>query len=82
MLRVVLAVAQATCRASHARQVKGDDTEKRDMLVLQVAGFDLRLLIPTHKKCSVEKLLKFEAGPQFWKRLRSTKDCNARRRRH
>jgi hypothetical protein len=39
------------------------------------------LTTPSHKKCFVEKLLKFETGQQFWKRLKSTKDCNATRRR-
>jgi hypothetical protein len=39
------------------------------------------LKIPPHKICSVEKLLKFETGRQFWKRLSSTKHCNVRRRR-
>jgi len=34
----MLAVAYATGRASYARQVKGDDPEKRDTLVLQVGG--------------------------------------------
>jgi hypothetical protein len=34
----MLAVAYATGRASHARQVKGDDKTKRDILVLQVGG--------------------------------------------
>jgi hypothetical protein len=33
-----VAVAYATGRASHARQVKGDDPDKRDTVVLQVGG--------------------------------------------
>jgi len=36
ILRAMLAVAYATGTASHARQVKGDDPDKRDTLVLQV----------------------------------------------
>jgi hypothetical protein len=36
--RAMLAVAYATGRASHARQVKGDDPDRRDTLVLQVGG--------------------------------------------
>jgi hypothetical protein len=39
----------------------------------------VRLTTPPHEKCFVEKLLKFETGQQFWKRLKSTKDCNATR---
>jgi hypothetical protein len=53
---------------------------KRDTLVLQVAGFDLELIIKTHKKCSVEKPLKLETGRKFWKRLRSAKTCNDRKK--
>jgi len=37
--RAMLAVACATSRASHARQVKGYDPDKRDILVLQVGGW-------------------------------------------
>jgi hypothetical protein len=36
--RTMLAVAYTTGRASHARQVKGDDPDKKDTLVLQVGG--------------------------------------------
>jgi hypothetical protein len=36
--RAMLVAAYATGRASHARQVKGDDPAKRDTLVLQVGG--------------------------------------------
>jgi hypothetical protein len=39
------------------------------------------LTTPSRKKCFVEKLLKFETGQQFWKRLKYTKDGNATRRR-
>jgi len=37
--RAMLAVAYATSRASHARQVKGDDPDKKDTLALQVGGW-------------------------------------------
>jgi hypothetical protein len=37
--RAMLAVAYANGRASHARQVKGDDPNKKYTLVLQVGGF-------------------------------------------
>jgi hypothetical protein len=36
---------------------------------------------PRPLKISFEELLKWGTGQQFWKRLRSIKDCNARRRR-
>jgi hypothetical protein len=42
-------------------------------------GLGVGLTTPSHKKCFLEKLLKFETGQQFWKRLKSTKDCNATR---
>ena len=41
ILWTMLAVAYATGRASHARQVKGDDPGKKDTLVLQVGGLEL-----------------------------------------
>jgi len=37
--RAMLVVAYATGRASHARQVKGDDPDERDTLALQVGGW-------------------------------------------
>jgi hypothetical protein len=36
LISTKMAVAYATGRASHARQVKGDDPDKKDTLVLQV----------------------------------------------
>jgi len=39
ILRAMLAVANATGRATHARQVKDNDPDKRDTVVLQ--GGDL-----------------------------------------
>jgi len=50
ILRAMLAVAYATCRVSHARQVKGDDPDKRDTLVLQVGGVGMGLTTPHSKK--------------------------------
>jgi hypothetical protein len=38
--RAMLAVAYATGRASHARQVKGDDPDKKDTLVLKGGGLE------------------------------------------
>ena len=40
----------AAGRASHAGQVKGDDPEKRDTLVLQVGGWS-EAVTPPRKKC-------------------------------
>jgi hypothetical protein len=53
----MLAVACATGRAFHARQVKGDQT-KRDTLVLQVGGFGVGLTTPQSKKLIVTKVEK------------------------
>jgi hypothetical protein len=47
-------------RASHVRQVKNDGSERRNTLVLQVAGLGVGLTTPLHKKCSVEKFIKLE----------------------
>jgi hypothetical protein len=44
--------------ASHARQVKSDDLDKRGYPSSPGRGLDVGLTIPTLKKCSVEKLLK------------------------
>jgi hypothetical protein len=60
-------------RASHARQVKSDDPDKRGYPSPPGRGLGVGLTTPPHKKCS-EKLLKKM-------RLRSSKDCNTRTRR-
>jgi hypothetical protein len=70
----------ATGRASDARQIKGDDQTKKGYR--GPPGWGLGKVLQTHPiKSSVEKLLKLEIRRQFWRRLRSTKDCNVRRRR-
>jgi hypothetical protein len=38
ILRAMLAVVYATGRASHARQVRGDDPDKKGTQALQVGG--------------------------------------------
>jgi hypothetical protein len=71
----------ANVSVSHARQVKGDDPNKQGYPGPPGWGLGVGLTTPSHKKYSVEKLLNLETGRQFWKRLRSTEDFNARRRR-
>jgi hypothetical protein len=78
---IILFFIFTVCRACHARQVKGDDPDKKGYPGPPGWGLGVGLRTPSHKKCFVEKLLKFETGQQFWKRLKSTKDCNATRRR-
>ena len=59
------AVAYAAGRASHARQAKGDDSKKRDTLVLQVGGFGVGLKTPHSKKLiftNVEQQAETTAG--------------------
>jgi hypothetical protein len=47
--RAVLAVAYATGRASHARQVKGDDPDKKGYPGPPDWGLGVRLTTPPHK---------------------------------
>jgi hypothetical protein len=53
--RAMLAVAYATGRASHARQVKGDDPDKKGYSGLPGWGLDVRLTTPHSKKNIVTK---------------------------
>jgi len=50
ILRAMLAVAYATCRASHARQVKGDDPDKKGNPGPPGWGFGVGLTTPGRKK--------------------------------
>jgi hypothetical protein len=68
----------ATGRASHVRHVKGDDPDKKGYPGPPGWGLGVGLTIPSHKKCFVEKLLKFETGQQFGK---AKVHCNATRKR-
>jgi hypothetical protein len=52
----MLAVAYATCRASHARQVKGDDLDKKGYPGPPGWGFDVGLTTPHIKKLIVTKV--------------------------
>jgi len=56
ILRAMLAVVYATGRASHARQVKGDDPEKRDTPGPPGCGFGVGLTTPHSKKLIVTKV--------------------------
>ena len=55
ILRAVLAVAYATGRASHARQVKGDDPDKKGYPGPPGWGFGVGLTTPHSKKLVVTK---------------------------
>jgi len=63
ILRAMLAVAYATGRASHVRQVKDDDPDKNGYLGLQVGGFGVTLTtLPSKKKYCYESRTKEKAG--------------------
>jgi hypothetical protein len=51
----MLAVAYVTGRVSHARQVKGDDPDKKGYPGLPGWGLGMRLTTPPHKKVLVRK---------------------------
>jgi hypothetical protein len=54
--RATLAVTYATGRASHARQVKGDDSDKKGYPDPPGWGFGVRLTTPHSKKLIVMKV--------------------------
>jgi hypothetical protein len=54
--RAMLAVAYATGRASHARQVKGEDTDKKGYPGPPGWGFGMGLTTPHNKKLIVTKV--------------------------
>jgi hypothetical protein len=56
ILRAMLAVAYATGRASHARQVKGDDPDKKGYPGPPGWGFGVGLIKPNSKKLIVTKV--------------------------
>jgi hypothetical protein len=70
--RVMLAVAYATGRASHARQVKGDDTDKKGYPGPPGWGFVVGLTTPHCKKLIVtkgeqrKKLYRFKDDGERW----------------
>jgi len=56
ILRAMLAVAYATGRVSHARQVKGDDPDKKRYSGPPGWGFGMGLTTPPSKKIIVTKV--------------------------
>jgi hypothetical protein len=68
----MLAVAYATGRAFHARQVKGDDPDKKGYPRPPCWGFGVRLTTPHSKKLIVtnveqrEKLDRFKYDGERW----------------
>jgi hypothetical protein len=54
--RAMLTVAYAICRASHARQVKGDDPDKNGYPGPPRWGFGMGLTTPYSKKLIVTKV--------------------------
>jgi hypothetical protein len=66
--RAMLAVASATGRASHARQVMGDDPDKNGYSGPPGWGLGVRLTTPPHKKILLRDLKR---------KPRPTQDCRA-----
>ena len=66
ILRAMLAVVHATGRVSHARQVKGDDPNKKGYPGPPGWGLGMRLTTPPHKKNFVMKPQGNEAGRISW----------------
>jgi hypothetical protein len=64
----MMAVAYATGRASHARQVKGDDPDKKGYSGPPGWGLGVRLTTPPHKKILLRNLKR---------RPRPTQGCRA-----
>jgi hypothetical protein len=61
----ILAVAYATGRASHARQVKGDDPDKKGYPGPPAWGFGMRVTTPHSKKLIVAKVEQREKLDRF-----------------
>jgi hypothetical protein len=63
--RAVLAVAYAPSRASHARQVKGDDSDKKGYHGPPGWGFGVGLTTPHSKKIIVTKVEQVKKLDEF-----------------
>jgi len=76
ILRATLALAYATGRASHARQVKGDDPDKKGQPGPPGWGFGVGLTTLYSKKLTVTKVEQRNKLDRFnddgWKRTRNT----------
>jgi hypothetical protein len=76
ILRTMLALVYATGRASHARQVKGDDPDKKGYLGPPSWGFGMGLTTPHSKKLIVTKVEQRNkldrCNDGGWKRTRYT----------
>jgi hypothetical protein len=77
--RAMLAVAYATGRASHARQVKGNDPDKKGYPGPPGWGFGLGLTTPHSKKPIVMKVE--QNGRVLFDRPKPTVGCSASGRR-
>jgi hypothetical protein len=79
--RAMLAVAYATGRASHARQVKGDDPDKKGYPGPPVWGFGMGLTTPHSRKNLL--LRKSNKGKRriLFDRPKPTAGCSANGRR-
>jgi hypothetical protein len=77
ILTAMLAVSYATSRASHTRQVKGDDPDKKGYPGPPGWGFGVGLTTPHSKKLIVTKVEQREKLDRFnddgWKRTKDTK---------
>jgi hypothetical protein len=65
MIQRAVAVGYATGRASHAKQVKGDDPDKKGYPGPTCWGFGVRLTTPHSKKLIVTKVEKREKLDRF-----------------
>jgi len=75
ILRAMPAVAYATGRASHARQVKGNDPDKKGYPGPPGWGFGVGLTTPHSKKLIVTKVKqrnKLDRFNDVWKRTKYT----------
>ena len=66
--------SDATGMASRARQVKGDDPDKKGYHVPPCLGLCIRLPTSPHKNIFVRKLLKCETGWKQQRRRSTSKD--------